>query len=537
MKILKKIMPLAGLILACSTLNAQSLYDAERFMGGDLNGTARYVGMGGAMGALGGDITTIGTNPAGVGIYRSNDLNVSFGFSNVGNKATMAGTSTETDKFFGSFDNAGFVLALRQGDYTPVRFVNFGFNYNKQKSFDKNFLLNGGYSGNISQTKQFADLSEGIVYFEGSPNPYFNDQLGWLSVMAWDTYLMDVDEITTTTKKNSFPYKDEDGNQIYDESGNALYIDNVFFQGVGTNPNARYLSEERGGMHNYDFNMALNFNDRFYLGATVGVVNVDYSRTSIYSESSNYVDYSLENWFTTKGTGFNFKLGMIGRLTDNLRIGAAVHIPTFFKLTDYHGARMISDFGSGEVYEQDTYNQAYECVTDYKLVTPWKYNLSLGYTVGTKLALGAEYEYSDHSTAKLKYDDGEKMTTENDRIKAGLRGVNTIKLGAEYRIVPEFSVRAGYNYITASTNGNEKSYKNLPTNTTRTDTEYFSGKAINNFTFGFGYKGDFFYADMAYQYNHSKDEFYPFTVELEKQPFAKVTNNRHQLLFTLGMRF
>ena len=92
-----------ALVIACTlfgtaVVNAQNLYDAARLMGNDLNGTARFVGMGGAMGALGGDISTMGTNPAGIGIYRSSDVMTSFGFSNIGMKSNMSGTKNEQDK-------------------------------------------------------------------------------------------------------------------------------------------------------------------------------------------------------------------------------------------------------------------------------------------------------------------------------------------------------------------------------------------------------------------------------------------------------
>lgn len=73
-----RILAICILLIGVGFLNAQTtIYDANRWMGSDLNGTARFVGMGGAMGALGGDITTMGTNPAGIGIYRSNDFMVS----------------------------------------------------------------------------------------------------------------------------------------------------------------------------------------------------------------------------------------------------------------------------------------------------------------------------------------------------------------------------------------------------------------------------------------------------------------------------
>ena len=67
-------------LLIAAGVGAQTVYDAANITSKDLNGTARFVGMGGAMGALGGDISTIGSNPAGIGIYRSNDIMTTFGF-------------------------------------------------------------------------------------------------------------------------------------------------------------------------------------------------------------------------------------------------------------------------------------------------------------------------------------------------------------------------------------------------------------------------------------------------------------------------
>lgn len=49
--------------------SAQETYQDTKLVDNDLNGTARYVGMGGAMEALGADISTISTNPAGLGFF------------------------------------------------------------------------------------------------------------------------------------------------------------------------------------------------------------------------------------------------------------------------------------------------------------------------------------------------------------------------------------------------------------------------------------------------------------------------------------
>lgn len=527
MKALKYIIPAVGMLLAGIPLFSQTIYDANRYMENDLNGTARFVGMGGAMGALGGDISTMGTNPAGIGIYRSSDAMISFGFANVAAKATLNGTQTKTEKNFGSFDNVGFVLAIKQGDVTPLRFVNFGFNYSKQKSFDKNMAMGGQLSGALSQTDQMAAQANGIIGF-GS-DPYSDYEIGWLSVMGNKTGLISPGE---TTKPNQHPILDEDKNPVVDKDGKPLYYNYDQYVGFGMNPKTGYSARERGGLSNYDFNMALNLYDRFYFGATLGIVDVDYSRSSQYREASDDGDYLMENWFETKGIGVNFKVGTIIRATDNFRIGAAIHIPTFYRLTDYHGAILTSNI-DGETHTQNTYKEAGKAKTEYEMTTPWKFNVNLGYTIGRNIALGAEYEYMDRSAAKLKYDDGVSMSSENQMIKDGLKDVHTLRLGAEIRVAPMFSLRAGYNYITAPIHSD--AFKNLPYNSIRTDTEFSNIKSTSNYTFGFGYKGESFYADMAYKYQTYKEDFYAFDhIDL---PATKVDNNRHQVMVTLGMRF
>ena len=117
--------------------SAQTQYDAARLMGGELNGTARFVGMGGAMGALGGDISVIGTNPAGIGIYRSNDFAVSFGFNNTAAESNFSGTKMKDNRTRASFDQVGFVYSTKIGNNTSLRYINFGFNYHKSKNFNK----------------------------------------------------------------------------------------------------------------------------------------------------------------------------------------------------------------------------------------------------------------------------------------------------------------------------------------------------------------------------------------------------------------
>ena len=116
-----------ALLLASASMMAQTVYtNAELSSTSDVIGTARYVGMGGALGALGADISAIGSNPAAIGMYRRSDI------------ALTAGGMWQKDRAYqerntgrGTFDQMGFVAAFRI-DHPKVNFVNFSFNYQKK---------------------------------------------------------------------------------------------------------------------------------------------------------------------------------------------------------------------------------------------------------------------------------------------------------------------------------------------------------------------------------------------------------------------
>ena len=145
---------MAGLMAAAAAAQAQDIYKVEAVAGSDLNGTARFVGMGGAMGALGADLSVIGTNPAGIGLYRSSDVALS------ASALVQPGAESfhDVDKARPSFDQMGFVYAakVRGG---ALRFVNFGFNYHKSRNY-KNYIGTGPVAtGGLSQSMQMMDLA------------------------------------------------------------------------------------------------------------------------------------------------------------------------------------------------------------------------------------------------------------------------------------------------------------------------------------------------------------------------------------------
>ena len=512
-----------------------TIYDANRWMGSDLNGTARFVGMGGAMGALGGDISTMGTNPAGIGIYRSNDFMLSFGFDNVGSKDE---NNSSIDKFHGSFDNIGFVLSSRISDVSTLRFVNFGFNYHRSKSFNRNMIMNG-----IFGTSQTVLMTEKLNYEDGSAElkpweetylqaneAYEDPELPWLGLLGYNAYL-----VNPVYTKNP----DDPDNPIF-EGYAPYYVD-------GENVAQSYTSRERGGLSSFDFNVAMNLSDRFYVGATIGIYSIDYHRSSIYSETfmgtEEYGEggnYRFGNDFWTDGSGVDFKLGFIWRPIEysSFRIGAAIHTPTFYSIKERNRAYidynlMDVDSHSGTTEVMDRHDNPMDGEFKYRLTTPWKFNFSTGYTFGTVAAVGVEYEYMNYASAKLKDVDGYAMEQETADINSMMKGVHTFRAGVEFKLAPEVSFRLGYNHITASMK--EDAFKWLPDYSTRTDTEYANRGATNNYTLGFGYSGKMIYVDMAYMYSKYNEDFYAF--DNTALSGTKLTNDIHKVIFTLGMRF
>ena len=123
--------------------------------------------------------------------------------------------------------------------------------------------------------------------------------------------------------------------------------------------------------------------------------------------------------------------------------------------------------------------------------------------------------------------------------RAMMKAVHTFKVGAEFKPVPEFGIRAGYNYRTSLFNDN--AYKDLPYYSIQTDTDYANIMDRHTLTFGLGYRGSLFYADLAYKYDTYKSNLYPFVVNKNNTIYpntpTRVSNNRHQVMLTLGVRF
>ena len=492
---------------------AQETYENTKLIDNDLNGTARYVGMGGAMEALGADLSTIGTNPAGLGLFRKGKNDLSFGLVN----QTGMNKFNSLSKTNMSFDQIGVVFNLSK---TPNASINIGFNYHKSRNFDQ--LLNAANTlNNASQNK---------LTYQKYRNQVFKERKD-LTYSQLDALYMD--------------------NLLYDNRTKKYYN----FPATGY----LYNQENKGYIGEYDMNLSANLNDRVYLGLTMGIHDVHYKGYAEYTENfvpnaNNIPGLTLNDSREITGTGFDVKLGAIVRpmAESPFRLGAYIHTPVWYDLTTSNYT-VLTD-GTARPNVGETY--------DFRVNTPWKFGLSAGTTLADRIALGATYEYAAYNAMQTRIKDGGTYdwyygtyyeSSHNDRVmnnhtEDALKGQHTLKLGAEARITDHFSLRAGYNYLSAlyKDAAVKDGSLNSPGTYYASSTSYVNWKDTNRFTFGLGWNVWRFNIDLAYQYSQQNGTFYPFmayhegsapSVEDNIANPTQVNNKQHQLLLTMGYKF
>ena len=284
---------MVAMALFAVPLYAQETYQDTKLVNNELNGTARYVGMGGAMEALGADISTISSNPAGIGLFRSSQVMLSGGLVSQQGETTSPsgnGISAKIDgnKTNASFDQIGLVYAM---PYGRNGYFNFAFNYHKSRNFDQ-ILTATGVLSNASQNK-----------LSSAKYPYATDY-NWNGVDANYAELM---------------------TPIMDANGKPIGMD--YLNGTA------YLfgQYQKGYIGDYDVSLSGNLNNRVFLGLTFGLHDVNYRSNSYYAEDlEQSVTSDVWEDLRIDGVGFDIKAGVIFRPVESspFRIGLYVNTPT-----------------------------------------------------------------------------------------------------------------------------------------------------------------------------------------------------------------
>jgi len=521
-------------------IQAQNEMDAYKFSRNDLTGTARSVAMGGAFGALGGDISGIAINPAGIGVYTKSEIVTTINFQNTKSQAELNVGKQNENKFKFTFDNLAFVGVFPlYNDVAP--FLNVGFSYNRLKTFDRKYKMNGG------NTKSLTGYMAGRSTYKGvgsssislADNDHWNvwDNQDWLSVLGYNSFLI---------------------NEGASGEYSAVIPNNV---------SSNLFVQEKGAISSYDFNIGTTFSDVISIGATVSMTDINYRLYSQYTEYmpdgngalSDNRRFSLENWDRTDGTGWQVKAGVIIKPVDELRIGLSYHSPTWYKMTDHFAADLDHDLSglSGAsldpAYKPGTvmsYNAKEDAVYDYKLRTPDKWTFSLAGVIGGKAILSADYELTNYKNNMKLFDRySDRMEPDpNEFIKQDFRMASALRVGLEYRITDKFLGRVGYSWMQSPFQTSIKDSDTEVITDKRPVTQYAFDADTHYITYGLGYQflptrrggldadlrdQGYFYTDIAFVMKSQKADLYAFN----GADRGSLKINSFQGLLTLGYRF
>ena len=482
---MKKVFSLLLFILIASSISfAQNGSDALRYSQNFNEGSARFSSMGGAFGALGADFSSIFINPAGLGVYRKSEFVLTPTISYNKAKTSFIGNSYEDFKYDFGLSNIGLVGTFKTGNQRGWISTSIAFGYNRMRNFDFNSLIKTD-NATSSMLDEFVDNAN---------NDYFRK---FYEEMAINTGAIYFDSLSNSYTNDFIKYNNSEYGQMQRRS-------------VNTN----------GKIGEYIAAIATNFDNKVFIGASIGFQDIHYSRQMLHEEEdiNNTIEYTdryiYEDNLTTDGIGINFKFGAIIKPIQWLRIGGAIHSPTFFDMKEDFNSTM--DFymdGDSEKY-RDIARGAY----DYELTTPLKAIGSVGFVINKSAIVSFEYEYIDYSTMRLRNGgDGYDFYNQNEEIQGKYVSTGNLKAGAEMKFGP-LSLRAGYSLYGSP-------YSSDEINKDAFSTSYSGGFGINNKSF---------YFDFAYVYSSLSQEYvmyqYPTSI-------ASIEKNPNRIMATLGFRF
>ncbi len=422
------------MLLACAITSAQNISDVLRYSSEDLQGTARFQGMAGAFGALGGDLSALNSNPAGSAVFNHGLFTVSGSHYSKDNGARYFNGSRSTlDNSVDINQFGGVIVFNSTNDNSDWNRVALAFNYDMVQNFDNQYSVSGnGTQGIDSYFSSFAQgLPLGNILLQDGEfleDAYLDigAQQGFGAQQAFLGYYGGVLD----------PAALEDDNTVY--TPNATYSSvNQQLSRVASGYNSRFT-----------LNIGSQYRERLNIGASINVHNVLYDRVDFFRETGYDTDSEIQstifdNNLRTEGSGISIGLGAIAKLNEVVRVGGSYQSPTWYRLTDNLSQRVDSDLADNDIGFIDF--GIVNVFESYTVKTPAKVTGSLALVFGQNGLLSFDYGYQDLSQAKLKPEDDSSFSVVNSDISAQLGAVSSIRVGGEYRIA-HFSLRGGYRF-------------------------------------------------------------------------------------------
>lgn len=506
---MKKIILAASILAISATLFAQTPEDALRYSWLQNTGTARSQGIANANGAIGGEISTIFSNPANIGFYKTGDFVVTGNLNLLNNNASYLGKSTSDNKSSFVLGTTGLVIGKPNYSGGSLKSSAFGVAINRTADFN-NRITYTNKGGQLSKTSM-ANMFMEDIDANNSTNAFG-------SGLAFETYWVDT-------------------------TGSGQLFSSAAALAAASGLEQKQVITTNGGITELAIAGAANVNDRVYIGGAIGIPILRYEANRRYDEqdpsaTDNTNDFNnayFDDNLLTRGVGINVKAGVVFKVTNNFRLGFSAHSPTFYSLTDNYTSAAGTDL---ENYPTKDGNNIHETSTndplvfDYNLQTPYKLGASFSLLFGNvndvatqRGFLSGDVEYVNYMASTFRNTSDNKTSANeaaykdlNTAIDNAYQGAVNARLGAEIKFDP-IMIRFGGAYY-----GNP--YKDI------------AGEkgSITQGTAGFGYRNQGFFIDLGYVYTLGKDVVYPY--RLSSEPFypANIKSNNSRIVLTLGFK-
>ena len=491
---------LAGSVLA------QSQEDALRFSRLDFGGTARVQGLAGANQALGADISSLAGNPAGLGLFRRSEFNVTPGltFNETLSKANGVSTSDNRNNF--NISSVGVVFTDRKddADMSDWRSGSFGIGFTRLNNFQNSVSYHSQIDSRNSIVYYFADEA----FFNNRTVAGLNDEFNSNNIyslegLAWATYLLDID-----TARNEFT--------VPALAGQVRQQEDII---------------TRGAQYQWDFAYGASYRDKLFIGGSIGIMSSRYVRERMYREidtdaNTDFEQLVMSDELRTTGTGINLRVGLIYKPSDIVRFGASVQTPTWSGYKDKFDTSLSAKYASDGTFTASAVPGEYS----YNIYTPFRANGGVAVFASKYGFFTADVEFVNYGSTRfaVTYSDDVPPPTQDE--KDYFRAVNNnmrrdyqkafnLRFGAEgrYNI---FRFRAGYAhygspYSDSSLDGT-KSYR----------------------TAGVGIRQQRTYLDLAYVNSSVNSLYSPFEFrDGGGETVVKTDNDYHGVLVTFGVNF
>ncbi len=482
----------------CLQLSAQNEEDVLRYSFQKLQGTPRSLGMGGAMGIVGADLSAINSNPAGLGFFRNNTYLIGLGYSYWKTNSTYLGASSQSTQHGLNIPNLGAsftTLNMKMGKPVKQGLVSYtlAFSLNRKNDFNQTVAFQGDNSSS-SILDYFAQRA-----FGEDPNALGND-INSIPGLAWNTYLINED---ARTPSNDYV---------------ANLPDSITMR-------QRSLINHSGRQNDLNAAFGLNFSHRLYVGATVTLSTIRYEQESVWKEENanffsdtRYMTYTSR--FSTEGSGLSVNIGAILRLTDNLRAGLNYQSGTRYSLNDVYSWSMSShnfDPNTTHDFSSDPAN------FNYSLRTPSKIGGGISFMLPKAGILSVELENVDYRGGRLSSSNYD-FTSQNRLVENKFNNAYNLKIGSEILAGP-MRFRAGFAYFGSPLSREVDRGINL---------------AYNCYTAGLGYRNKAgFFADFAAVLESGRNFYTPYTLtNSTRSTYTAInTSNALRLSVSIGSTF